>query len=95
MSAAVLPCPRCGSARVQRSHRRTAMDHVLYTLGAEIRRCRECRFRHAMFQRRSLALSDPRWAGGSWKTLAFVTSGFLFCLLFVLWMIRRFTELSG
>jgi hypothetical protein len=53
-------CPRCQSREVQRSHRRSALDYILYALGAEIRRCHECGFRHAMFSTRSLALQRPR-----------------------------------
>jgi hypothetical protein len=69
------------------------LDFVFYALGAEIRRCRECRYRHAMFTRRSVGLGDAR--ARNWRTPTLVASGFLFCLLFVLWVIRRFTELSG
>lgn len=78
-----------------RSHRRASLDHVLYALGAQIRRCRECRFRHAMFRRRWLALKDAHSSSHSWKTITFIGSGFVFCLLFMLWMIRRLSELSG
>jgi hypothetical protein len=67
----------------------------MHVMGAEIRRCRECRYRHAMFIRRAIELSESRSSGNAWKTVTFVASGFLFCLLLVLWVIRRFTELSG
>lgn len=53
-------CPRCDSRDVERSHRRSVVDYILYALGAEIRRCHECGFRHAMFNTRSVALKRPR-----------------------------------
>lgn len=56
MKDAVNPCPHCRSLKVYRSHRRSAIDRVLYALGAEIRRCSECRFRHAWFTSFSIPL---------------------------------------
>jgi|HubBroStandDraft_6_1064221.scaffolds.fasta_scaffold149523_2 hypothetical protein len=53
-------CPRCQSRDVQRSHRRSAVDYILYALGAEIRRCHECGFRHATFNTRSVPLKRLR-----------------------------------
>jgi hypothetical protein len=88
-------CPRCHSDQVHRSHRRTALDHLLYALGAEIRRCRACRCRHASFVTFSLPLGEPQTPAGVWAGIFVMGSGFLVCLLFVWWIIRRFTELSG
>ena len=53
-------CPRCESRDVERSHRRSPLDYILYALGAEIRRCHECGFRHAMFNKRSVPLGRAR-----------------------------------
>jgi hypothetical protein len=91
----VKSCPRCLSDRVHRSHRRAALDHVLYALGAEIRRCRDCRLRHASFDTFSIPLREPQALGGLWTGIFVMGSGFLVCLLFVWWVIRRFTQLSG
>ena len=88
-------CPHCQSQRVHRSHRRGGLDRLLFALGAEIRRCRDCRFRHACFSWFSIPLEDPRSAAPRWTNIAVMASGFAVCLLLVLWMIRRFTELSG
>ena len=88
-------CPRCHSDRVHRSHRRTAFDFLVHALGAEIRRCRDCRFRHASFLRFSVPLGETQNAARRWTSIFVMGSGFLVCLLFVWWIIRRFTELSG
>jgi hypothetical protein len=88
-------CPRCRSDRVHRSHRRTTLDHILHALGAEIRRCHACRHRHAGFVRFSVPVGEPQTLAGVWGGILVMGSGFLVCLLFVWWIIRRFSELSG
>src|SRR5579884_1257390 len=88
-------CPRCRSSQVQRSHRRAALDYILHALGAEIRRCRDCRLRHASFLRFSLPLGRADSIARLWTEILVMASGFLVCLVFVWWVIRRFTELSG
>lgn len=88
-------CPRCLSDSVHRSHRRAVLDRLLYFLGAEIRRCQECRFRHASFATFWLPLGDPQPGARRWTGVLVMGSGFLVCLVFVWWIIRRFTELSG
>jgi hypothetical protein len=88
-------CPRCRSDRVHRSHRRTTIDHILHALGAEIRRCSACRCRHASFASFALPVGEPQTLAGVWGGILVMGSGFLACLLFVWWLIRRFTELSG
>ncbi len=88
-------CPRCSSQRIHRSHRRAALDRFLFALGAEIRRCHECRFRHASFSTFSVPLGDPAKSARRWTGVFVMGSGFVVCLLFVWWVIRRFTELSG
>ncbi len=88
-------CPRCRSDRVHRSHRRTTLDHILHAFGAEIRRCRACRHRHAGFVRFSVPLGEPETLAGVCGGILVMGTGFLVCLLFVWWIVSRFTELSG
>jgi hypothetical protein len=38
-------CPKCGSQRIHRSHRRGAAEHLLAFLGLKPRRCHECNAR--------------------------------------------------
>jgi hypothetical protein len=87
-------CPRCRADRVHRSHRRAALDHLLYALGAEIRRCSSCRFRHAAFATFSVPLREPPAEEGLWTRILVMGSGFVVCLLVAWWVIRRFTESS-
>ncbi len=93
--AAPKACPRCQSTRVQRSHRRGSVDRLLFTLGAEIRRCRECRFRHASFGSSAILLGDPQAAVKRWTTAAALLSGLVVCIVLVLWVMRRFGGSPG
>ena len=88
-------CPHCKSTRVHRSHRRNKLDRLLFLLGAEIRRCHDCRFRHAYSPWFAIPLGEPQATRQRWTHIAVMTSGFAVCLLVVLWMIRRLTDLSG
>lgn len=88
-------CPRCRSSRVHRSHRRSLADRIWYALGAEIRRCHQCRLRHACFLTFSVPIIEPSASAHRRTARMVLSSGFLVALLFVWWMIRRFTELSG
>jgi hypothetical protein len=40
-------CPKCGSQRIHRSHRRGAAEHGLALFGLKPRRCHECKARFA------------------------------------------------
>jgi predicted RNA-binding Zn-ribbon protein involved in translation (DUF1610 family) len=42
-------CPRCGSDRVHRSHRRNVFERLLASAGAQINRCQDCRMRQPWF----------------------------------------------
>jgi len=42
-------CPQCGSSRVHRSRRHSSLDRFITQLGAQIRRCHDCRTRWAWF----------------------------------------------
>jgi hypothetical protein len=88
-------CPRCRSGRVHRSHRRAALDRFLHALGADIRRCHDCRRRHASFATFAIPLGEPQTLAGVWLGIFVMGSGFLACLLFAWWVIRRATDSSG
>jgi hypothetical protein len=91
----VKTCPHCHSDHVRRSHRQTAIDHVLYALGAEIRRCHNCRRRHATFATLAIPLDEPQTLAGIWASFFVMGSGVLACLIFMCWMILQYTDLSG
>lgn len=88
-------CTKCGSARVHRSHRRGAFTRFLCAIGGQIRRCHDCRRRQVWFRSISFALPTEDLAGERLTSVALLGSTFLVCLLFIWWMISRFTELAG
>jgi hypothetical protein len=75
-------CPHCRSERVHRTHRRTALDHILYALGAELRWCSDCRLRHASFATFTIPSGKPQASGGPWSRIFVMGSGFVVCVLF-------------
>jgi predicted RNA-binding Zn-ribbon protein involved in translation (DUF1610 family) len=88
-------CPKCGSARVHRSHRRSALTRWFCAIGGEIRRCHDCRSRLAWFG--SVRFSLPKedyLAGERMTSLAMVTT-FVACFLLIWWMISRLSALAG
>jgi hypothetical protein len=88
-------CPHCKSARIHRSHRRGSIDLILSRVGAELRRCHDCRRRYAFFGvfAMPLGVRDSRQDGLS--TLLLFGVAFSVCLLVVWWMIRRLTIPAG
>jgi predicted RNA-binding Zn-ribbon protein involved in translation (DUF1610 family) len=88
-------CPACGSARVHRSHRRGGFERMLCSIGVEIRRCHDCRSRQAWLRSARLSLPTEGVASKRLTSIALLGSTFAVCLLFIWWMISRFTELAG
>ena len=68
------------------------IDHLLHTLGAEIRRCHDCRRRYAAFAHRALPLGEPQTVAGVWAGLFVMGSGLV---LAAWWLIRRLANLPG
>lgn len=88
-------CPRCGSARVHRSHRKGALDHVLSLAGARMRRCHDCRSRQAWFGWLAVPVGRGSGPADFLRQAAVAGGGFLLCLLLLWWMLARFSALSG
>jgi hypothetical protein len=63
-------------------------------MGAEIRRCHDCRARQAWFHASGFLL-PAAVTGGRLTSIALLGSTFLMCFLLIWWMISRFTELAG
>ena len=82
------PCPHCKSGRVHRSHRQGPVDQLLSRLGAELRRCHDCRHRYATFPLFSVPLGMRENEHGLYSLLL-VSSAFTIGLLVVLWVVRR------
>jgi len=72
---------------VYRSHRRGAVDQLCRRLGAELRRCHDCRRRYAYFRLLTLPLGIRENQAG--RSPLLVSCGFTICLLVVLWIVRR------
>jgi len=83
------PCPRCGSDRVHRSHRRGSLEHVLRLAGFKIRRCHACGLRFTRFGGSVIVISDLRRAllRIAQITLALVAAALV--LAVVLWFSMR------
>ncbi len=88
-------CPRCGSARVHRSHRKGASDRILGLFGARIRRCHDCRSRQAWFGPLGIPIEHGSAPATFLTQAAVVGGGFLICLLLLWWMISRFSSTSS
>jgi hypothetical protein len=88
-------CPKCGSPRVHRSHRRSGLERALCAIGAEVRRCHDCRARQAWLRSRAIRLPAEAASPGQLTNTALLGSSFIACLLLIWWMISRFTELTG
>jgi hypothetical protein len=77
--AAALKCPKCGSARIHRSHRRTLQERTAWIVGIKTRRCHECNFRFAQGWAKVMRPAEFRllirkagWAGITMLALAAV-----------------------
>jgi hypothetical protein len=73
---------------MHRSHRLGAVDQVFSRLGAELRRCHDCRHRYAVFPLFRVPLGMREKQGGIYSLLL-VSSVFTIGLLLVLWVVRR------
>ena len=81
-------CPRCGSDRVLRSHRRNGLERMYHWLGADLRRCHQCLARRAWFGSLHFPLSS-RKPSNTWLGVALSGSGGAICLLAAWWIISR------
>lgn len=88
-------CPKCGSARVHRSHRRGGLEFALTILGAKIRRCHDCRLRQAWFRYASIPLGRSENAAHWLAQVLIAAGGILLCLIFVWWVIQRSAADAG
>ncbi len=89
------PCPHCKSNRIHRSHRRGAIDQLLSRVGAQIRRCHDCRHRYAFFGMMSLPLGIRDSNHDQASNALLYGAIFSVCLLVVWWMVRRLTIPAG
>jgi hypothetical protein len=73
---------------VHRSHRTGGLDQLLFRLGADLKRCHDCRRRYAHFKIFTVPLG-VRGNQDGLSGMLLASSGFTICLLLVLWIVRR------
>ena len=82
-------CPRCGSGRIQHSHRRGLWERILHAFGGQIRRCLSCNGRDAWFGWRRIPLGQGRRKGGPFSAAVVIGVGLALFLAFFWWFLSR------
>jgi len=84
-----ITCPKCGSSRIHRSHRRTFGERLGLLLAAKMKRCHECNFRFVQLYGSTLLLSDLQRAVRKLAWTASVILALLAILAIVLWFSNK------
>jgi hypothetical protein len=82
-------CARCGSGRIQHSHRRGLWERVLHAFGGQICRCLSCNGRDAWFGLRRIPLGQGYGKSGAFSAAA-IGVGLAVFLAFFWWFLSRF-----
>jgi hypothetical protein len=88
-------CPKCGSVRVHRSRKRGPIERTITWLGADIRRCHDCRARQAWFGFSPIPIGNTDPKANPWAGILLFLSCCAGCFAAVWWLVVRFTGLSG
>lgn len=86
-------CPKCGSAKVYRSHRRGIAEKSLTWFGAHMRRCRECRVRFVSIGESAILWKDMDRITKRLASAALVTGGLAGSIWSVWWIINHLADL--
>jgi hypothetical protein len=89
-----ITCPKCGSSRVHRSHRRTTGERLGILLAAKMKRCHECNFRFVQLYGSTLLLSDLQRAVRKLAWTAVIITALLVVLAIVVWFSKRQADFS-
>jgi len=89
------PCPRCGSRRVYRSHRRGFIEHALALLGLKMRRCHACHLRFTRLGGSVLLVSDIERLLRRLALAALVLAGLALSLAAMFWFSARQASLAA
>jgi transposase-like protein len=84
-----LNCPKCGSSRVHRSHRRTFGERAGLLLAAKMKRCHECNFRFVQLYGSTLLLSDLQRAVRKLAWTVIIIMALLTVLAIVVWFSNK------
>jgi hypothetical protein len=82
-------CPRCGTARVHRSHRRGVIERVLASTGATIRRCHACNVRFARLAKSTIYVEDGQRVLRRIGLIALMLVGSILVLGFLSWIMKK------
>lgn len=85
-------CPRCGSPRVYRSHRKSLIEHLLSQVGAKVRRCHQCSHRFMTFGASTFTLRNTDKLSHQLAALLFTSTGLGACVGFVWWIINHLSS---
>jgi transposase-like protein len=82
-------CPKCGSQRIHRSHRRGAGEHVLSICGLKSRRCHECNTRFVTLGSSTLFRNDVDRLFRKLSVVLLAAVALVAVVSIVLWLSRR------
>jgi hypothetical protein len=89
-----ITCPKCGSIRVHRSHRRNLGERLGILLAAKMKRCHECNFRFVQLYGSTLLLSDLQRAVRKLAWGVVILMALLIVLAIVVWFSKRQADFS-
>lgn len=89
-----ITCPKCGSSRVHRSHRRTFGERLGLLLAAKMKRCHECNFRFVQLYGSTLLLSDLQRSVRKLAWGAVIIMALLVVLAIVVWFSKKQADFS-
>ena len=84
-----LTCPKCGSSRIHRSHRRTLAERLSLLLAAKMKRCHECNFRFVQLYGATLLLSDLQRSVRKLAWTGVIVMALLAVLAIVVWFSNK------
>jgi hypothetical protein len=84
-----LTCPKCGSSRIHRSHRRTLAERLGLLLAAKMKRCHECNFRFVQLYGATLLLSDLQRSVRKLAWTGVIVMALLAVLAIVVWFSNK------
>ena len=82
-------CPRCGTARVHRAHRRGIIERILASMGATIRRCHACNVRFARLAKSTIYVEDGQRVLQRLGLIALMLVGSILVLGFLSWIMNK------
>ena len=89
------PCPKCGSIRVHRTHRRGLAERLLCLAGARVKTCHQCGLRFLRYHGLSLPMADTLRFFRRLSFLMVAIIGVVLVLVAIAWYGKRSAEEVG